>query len=255
MTAKLKKCGQCKKLLPSDIFVNWSSEYTAQGKYCRDCHIKMAIDKHYNELNESILILKILFETYNYDWDKVCLPCWLESQIIYESDYCIYCGNEFSYDNYGRLKANIDHMNPAALGGEDSVRNVIYVCSKCNVKKGSLNFTDWLNKLDPDNKRKAKEKYLMKHGYEPENYIPGESTSYVLHQGTSMFFDKSILREIINSDNLNSGREPVCTIKNRKSYEYFIDLSNKMIDDYISFLKETFKEFFPNDLVINKFVY
>ncbi len=150
---------------------------------------------------------------------------------------------------------NIDHMDPINLGGEDSIRNVLVVCSTCNIKKGSMHFKDWLKKIDLNNRIKAEEIYFKKHGYTPDNFIPSEPTCFPLYQGTSMIFDESIINEVINSDNLKLEREPKNTVKNRNSYEYYIDLSNKMIEDHVLFLKERFKEHFPDDLIIKKFRY
>lgn len=97
-------------------------------------------------------------------------------------DYCLYCGKKMdkAYDwNPGGSSTkhylNRDHMDPVALGGEDSDHNTVYCCVSCNLRKGDRPFTEWLKMLSPEGDELAREVYVQKHGYQPEDFTPSEN--------------------------------------------------------------------------------
>ncbi len=47
-----------------------------------------------------------------------------------------------------------DHMTPLALGGDHSLRNIVIVCPGCN-RKGSLNYAEWIERVEPEHKARA----------------------------------------------------------------------------------------------------
>lgn len=52
---------------------------------------------------------------------------------------CFYCKNNLTFDD-----ATIDHKVPRSKGGETSLENSVISCRKCNNKKGSTSFEDFL---------------------------------------------------------------------------------------------------------------
>lgn len=66
---------------------------------------------------------------------------------------CQYCGidaQSLSYYDGGRKRwmgrAHLDHITPLALGGEDTVDNLVVACYRCNDSKGRLSLIVWLAK-------------------------------------------------------------------------------------------------------------
>ena len=68
---------------------------------------------------------------------------------------------------------HIDHMDPLNNGGQDSIRNAVYVCKSCNMEKSDTPFVLWLERLPPENKKVSREIYIEKHGHQPEDFEPG----------------------------------------------------------------------------------
>jgi hypothetical protein len=60
---------------------------------------------------------------------------------------CQYCGGE---SNDKRLQ--IEHMISKHNNGSKSIKNLNIACSKCNLEKGKLNLSDWLNVLKKSRK-------------------------------------------------------------------------------------------------------
>lgn len=52
---------------------------------------------------------------------------------------CPYCHCDIDLDN-----AHADHIYPIKKGGQSSSRNMVYVCSSCNLKKGQLTLRNFL---------------------------------------------------------------------------------------------------------------
>ena len=48
-------------------------------------------------------------------------------KLVKMPQYCPFCGTKLSVDN-----AELDHIIPKSMGGEDTPENLRYVCAKCN---------------------------------------------------------------------------------------------------------------------------
>lgn len=60
-------------------------------------------------------------------------------RIIHITESCAYCGIFFSED----IKRHIDHIVPLSKGGSHTFENLISVCEKCNLSKGSSLIPEW----------------------------------------------------------------------------------------------------------------
>ena len=52
---------------------------------------------------------------------------------------CVYCGESYDYE-----QLTLDHVKPRCKGGETMSKNLVPCCTKCNQKKGSSNWLDWM---------------------------------------------------------------------------------------------------------------
>jgi len=184
---KVKKCPSCNKEKLVNEFVDAQGVKNPRGRYCGLCREKKEQEmreKHFNGILSAELDFiekyKIIYED---DWQSKATSNTLNLVLFLERDYCPYCGESFK--EYQKRKDyyqcreifHIDHMNPLLLGGEDSVRNAVCVCKKCNIKKGKLPFLAWLEKLKPEYEKIAREIYTVKQGQPPEKFVAGESKS------------------------------------------------------------------------------
>lgn len=149
---KSKKCARCGIVKTVDRFVTLYGYPSPRGKYCVDCF-------HERE-REQVL------------------------ELLDGHDFCPYCGEKIpkAYDrlpngNAEKVYLNKDHMDPLALGGEDSEQNTVYCCVQCNLKKGKKSFLEWLQCLTPENRARARRIYIEKQGKTPESFIPSETSS------------------------------------------------------------------------------
>lgn len=78
-------------------------------------------------------------------------------------------------------------MDPLALGGWDHPDNIIECCRKCNLAKKDINFIDWLERLEQPYRVRARETYVLKHIYEPEDFVPQPKEIVWCHE-----YDKSL---------------------------------------------------------------
>jgi len=53
---------------------------------------------------------------------------------------CFYCGKEL--DNKGR--GHTDHKTPLSKRGEHAIQNIVFACSRCNLKKGTKTAEEFL---------------------------------------------------------------------------------------------------------------
>lgn len=54
-------------------------------------------------------------------------------------EVCHYCGKKLT-----RANATFDHVVPLSLGGDDSYRNIVWCCKKCNMSKGNKLLSEWM---------------------------------------------------------------------------------------------------------------
>jgi hypothetical protein len=82
-------------------------------------------------------------------------------RILEERKTCPYCGNPIG-------KAEIDHMDPISKGGLHSASNIIGCCHKCNSKKHTKSFVEWLSFIKEERRDYIIRLYEKKHGARPE---------------------------------------------------------------------------------------
>lgn len=201
---KEKSCPRCKRIRPNSDFVDLSGSQNLRGKYCIKCHKEMKAEALRNALKgEASYIpkLKIIYGKY---WKHYALPHDFETTLYHERDFCPYCGKSLPPHYIGkseasspfRGRAHLDHMDPLSKGGEDSIRNAVYVCGKCNCEKGELPFTKWLGKLLPKHKKLAREIYIEKHRYPPEKFKKGSPTPRTDGLSYELSLDEDELKEM-----------------------------------------------------------
>lgn len=144
--------------------------------------------------------LEILFGRW---WRYYAVPYEFRWTLYAERRECPYCGerlNDLTGDDEPsasqEVSAHLDHMDPVSRGGEDSIRNALYVCAKCNVAKRNRLFIDWLEMLDPAYRDRARSIYLEKHGHPPEAFVPGARQSRLTLPRIELKFDEAVLRTL-----------------------------------------------------------
>lgn len=160
-----------------------------------------AIDKVLLDEQSKVPKLKIMFGDW---WAHYAPPAEFMQTLYGERDRCPYCDGELgplSALSEGspvsiQDSAHLDHMDPLSKGGEDSVRNVVYVCGPCNVRKGTRLFIDWLSTLPSALQDVSRAIYAEKHGHEPEAFNPGPSQSRHNVPFIALKFDERTLRQI-----------------------------------------------------------
>ncbi len=151
------------------------SEILKQEKTCPECKLLRSI-------NEFVTIYGVKNPRAKY-----CIACFALHQkqhamsLMEGRDFCLYCGQKVEkvYDwtpdgKSDRVYLDCDHMDPLSLGGEDSERNTVYCCVKCNLRKGNRPYTEWLMELEPECRIISLGIYMEKHGRSPEDFKPLE---------------------------------------------------------------------------------
>jgi 5-methylcytosine-specific restriction endonuclease McrA len=168
---KGKRCPKCKRLRPIADFVDTGGSSNKLGRYCIDCHRERLAAAYSERIEEEKSFISKLKIVYGEDWRQYAFPHQFEITLFSERDFCPYCGG-----NLEQSASHMDHMDPLELGGEDSIRNAVYCCQKCNLKKGVRSFVEWLNQLIPEFKELSRALYIEKHGNSPESFTPGTPT-------------------------------------------------------------------------------
>lgn len=180
----MKRCRQCQKNVPVEEFVDTSGKFNPKGAYCRTCHLQRLDEWRQAALAEEASHIPKLKIVYGKWWKHYAVPEDFYHTLLEERDTCPYCGTKFTDvlpNNFNPSLIHLDHMDPLQLGGEHSIRNVVYCCGCCNIKKGKLSFVKWLEKLEPAHRNHAKQVYVEKHGHPPEEFeegIPGSRGSW-----------------------------------------------------------------------------
>jgi len=206
--ALYKKCPNCIKAKLKIEFVDFQGKKNPRGKYCQACYEKRIIEERVKQFDglllrelEHIEKYKII---YGDNWQSKASIDSLTLVLFMERDFCPYCGKSFreyqENKDYNQCREifHIDHLNPLRLGGEDSIRNAVCVCKTCNLKKGSSSFLSWLDKLKPKYKAIARNIYIEKLGYPPEEFVESESLADVRTYGSIylLAFNKEELQKM-----------------------------------------------------------
>lgn len=172
----MKNCPRCSRYLPTDQFVDSSGEQNARGRYCMDCHKERVVESKNTAMDneqKNIRKLRIVYGDY---WRHYALPEYFDTSLRNERAFCPYCGTDFANvvpEKFTGRSVHLDHMDPLELGGEHSVRNVVYCCGPCNISKGKRPFSKWLNMLDDVCRDLSRNIYKEKHGHDPEDFVEG----------------------------------------------------------------------------------
>ncbi len=145
--------------------------------------------------------LQIIFGVW---WKHYVPPVEFAYTLYRENDFCPYCAGSLgpfyrpqSEDApESSMSAHLEHMDPLALGGEDSIRNALYVCASCNLKKRSRPFVVWLAMLPPAQATRARFIYIDKHGHSPEEFKPSQKTERSLDLMRALVFDEAVLKKL-----------------------------------------------------------
>mgnify|MGYP001616935991 CR=1 FL=1 len=186
------------------MFVDVSGVPNPKGGYCIDCHtirVKEWEQEAREEKESKLRKLKIIYGEW---WKHYCLPQEFSDDLYAERESCPYCGAKLPPQYLGdhptlgsfRGRAHLDHMDPLQLGGEDSIRNVVYACDDCNYKKGKCSFIDWLKILSPEQREISRAIYEEKHGHPPESFLPGEPNERCDGISAELCLDEEELKEM-----------------------------------------------------------
>lgn len=137
-------------------------------------------------------------------WRHYAVPYEFAHTLYAERSTCPYCGGAlgpFYLPAEGTKpsfvgRAHLDHMDPLALGGEESICNAVYVCDACNMAKGRRLFTEWLDRLIEPHKTVARQIYAAKHGHEPEAFLRAGKQIRLTLPRRELQLDESVLRQL-----------------------------------------------------------
>lgn len=199
-----KKCRRCSQVKVIAEFVDDSGARNPRGRYCAPCHLEREKEWHEHAREEEqakVPKLKIIYGKY---WKHYALPHDFSFTLREERDFCPYCGDSLPSQNLGldnpsdpfRGRPHIDHMDPLCSGGENSTRNTVYICDKCNYKKGELLFLNWLRMLKPHYRKLARQIYRQKHGQQPEDFTQGDRVPRTDGLSAELDLDECELREM-----------------------------------------------------------
>lgn len=141
--------------------------------------------------------LQILFGRW---WPHYALPYELKWTLYTERDQCPYCSTPLRYSvepgvsNIEGAVRHIDHMDPLSRGGEESFRNAICACARCNTAKGRRLFADWLERIPTKNQASVREIYVQRLGRAPEEFRPGPRQPRLTLMRMELGFDEHVLR-------------------------------------------------------------
>lgn len=173
---KQKKCRWCQEQLPIESFVDITGAKNPRGQYCNSCHLKRVEVGRQEALAEERSHISKLKIVYGEFWRHYATPEDFYTTLCNERDYCPYCGIKFEQvipNKFNGSRDHLDHMDPLDKGGEHSIRNVVFCCGPCNIKKRKSSFQKWLQKLKPEFQRLSREIYTEKHGHTPEEFQEG----------------------------------------------------------------------------------
>lgn len=145
--------------------------------------------------------LEIIFGPW---WRHYAVPYEFPATLYLERNSCPYCGQPLGSlsvldpdrSDAPTEAAQLDHMDPISKGGEDSIRNTIYVCRSCNSAKGNRLFVAWLEKLPADLADGARRLYTEKHGHPPEAFIQRRRQARLTLPRIELSLEEDVLRRL-----------------------------------------------------------
>ncbi|MBI1174046.1 MAG: hypothetical protein GC139_02130 [Sideroxydans sp.] len=145
--------------------------------------------------------LEIIFGPW---WRHYAVPYEFPTTLYLERNACPYCGQPLGIlpafapgSSIGQAEtAQLDHMDPISKGGEDSIRNAVYVCRSCNSAKGNRLFVEWLKRLREDLAAGAYRIYVEKHGHPPETFIQHRRQARLTLPRLELSLEEGVLRHL-----------------------------------------------------------
>ena len=155
----LRTCRDCKREYPRELATRCDGERSLRGFYCLSCGMRRA--REYKELlrQRELNIARNFWAAYR-GWMQLLRT---------ESENCPYCGRFLTDDPPPRAASTavIDHMDPLSVGGEDSLRNAVFCCNRCNGIKKNKPFIRWLSELSEPFQKNSRALYFLKHEHQP----------------------------------------------------------------------------------------
>jgi hypothetical protein len=182
MTGKAKLCSGCGQTKSASRFCTWEGHISPRGKFCVDCHIAQVQAEEQKTLDNERAKIPKLRTMYGAWWRHFAPPGEFQLSIYRERDHCLYCGGWLPPMYVPAAiaprpfvgRAQLDHMDPLSLGGEDSIRNAVFVCDRCNGAKRQMPFCGWLKMIPLERAEAARRVYEEKHLHPPEAFEIGE---------------------------------------------------------------------------------
>ena len=176
-------CKGCQSETDRSAFYDTTGELNPRGRFCRDCYEARRREEERAAIafeKAAARKFRIMFGRW---WKHYAYPDAFIFSLYRERDFCPYCGirlpalfvNKSSAGPPYLSRPHVDHMDPIARGGEDSIRNAVYICGSCNYAKRDSLFVDWIQSLAPQCRELSRQIYIEKHGHDPEAFVPGES--------------------------------------------------------------------------------
>lgn len=81
-----------------------------------------------------------------YDNKQRIEACVIKRKIVHQMHMyplCPYCGDSFAEND-----AHADHIYPVSKGGQSTIKNMVFTCSKCNSKKRDLTLRNFISKYE-----------------------------------------------------------------------------------------------------------
>ena len=170
-----RTCRDCRSEFPRELATNSNGMRSLRGFYCSACGERRSRQDAALLLQREINITRNLWTAYRGWWKHFTPPRAWAALLRTESDNCPYCGCVLTDDPPPRTPttAVIDHMDPLSLGGEDSLRNAVVCCNRCNGLKKNKPFTRWLAELPEPLQEHSRVLYIYKHEHQPEAFESG----------------------------------------------------------------------------------
>lgn len=172
---RLRTCRNCNAQYSPELATGSDGERSRHGFYCPSCGVQRAREYEKSLRQREINIARNLWAAYRGWWKHFTPPRGWAALLRTESDSCPYCGCFLTDDPPPRAPSTavIDHMDPLSLGGEDSMRNAVYCCNRCNGIKKNKPFIRWLNELSEPFQENSRKLYVFKHEHQPEAFESG----------------------------------------------------------------------------------
>mgnify|MGYP003650507635 CR=1 FL=1 len=105
--------------------------------------LEYSIVKEEKRIEKNQLILDLKAKVAKIDSKSRNFANIIKTQLIKMSD-CPYCGKAMNDD------CHADHIYPIFKGGISTRKNMVYICSNCNIKKGSKTLNQFIKKYTLD---------------------------------------------------------------------------------------------------------